>query len=133
MRKSKKFQLWDTYYERQLKVLVLSMEFDFERIARTMNNITGTKFYTAVNCSQKWTEIHKKRKNDQSSTSSMLNGNPNANPSHKTVREMYEELPETRQARNFLHISPEDIKNAESISAITGEKITPTGTHRCLT
>ena len=81
MRKSKKFQLWDSYYDRQLKVLVLSMEFDFERIARTMNNITGTKFYTAVNCSEKWTEIHKKRKNDQSSTSSVLNSSLNPHPS----------------------------------------------------
>lgn len=50
MKKQKDEGPWDYYYDKQLEVLVLEMEFDFEKISRTMNNITQSTNFNPDAC-----------------------------------------------------------------------------------
>lgn len=120
MKKKQKRELWDKYYDRQLALLVTEMEFDFDRIARTMNNVTKTKDYTNPNCRERWTFLHSQRKAKKGPVEALNN-------TKKTFEELYEDLPEIRTPHDYLKVTAEDLKNSESICSITGEVIKPSG------
>jgi hypothetical protein len=118
--------LWDYYYDKQLELLLKEYEFNFEAVADKFNMITESDNYTKKNCEERYTELYQERNNPQRKLEEdimiMTEGKKK-----KTIYEMFEELPLERTAKNFLHVTEEDLANAFSVSAITGEVIKPTG------
>ena len=128
MKKKQKKELWDYYYDKQLAVLVIEENFDFKKIARIMNRITNRDEYTELGCRHRWAKIHLRRKNGKKDPTSQQILDESKPGKELTLREKVMALPEERKHTNFLKVTKEDLESAYSISAITGERITPTGT-----
>lgn len=61
---------WDQKWDPSLRELVTKCYFDFDKIAQQMNDKFSTSSFTVQNCQQRWSTIHKKRKNKTSTENS---------------------------------------------------------------
>ena len=122
--------LWDSYYDRQQKVLVTEMDFDFEAIAGCFNRITNTSNYTESEIQKRWAELHAERKKEKGNVMDQLMAKSKDN---QNILQLMDELTDQDmknpgpQPRNFLKVNEEDLEKARSVSALTGELIKPTG------
>jgi hypothetical protein len=120
--------MWDFYYDKQLETLLQEYEFDFGRVAETFNMITESDIYTKDNCEDRYTEIYKERKRGEySRLEEDMEALEGGKPRKKTIYEVFKDLPVERVPKNNLKVTSEDLDNAFSVSAITGEIIRPTG------
>lgn len=120
--------LWDFYYDKQLETLLHEYEFDFAKVAESFNLITESDLYTKENCEARYTEIYQERKKGQySSLEEEMEAVAEGKARKKTIYEVFHELPVERVPKNYMQVTPEDLENAFSVSAITGEIIRPTG------
>jgi hypothetical protein len=129
MKGAKKEQpLWDYYYDKQLETLLREYEFDFERVADAFNAITENDRYTKELCEERYTQLYEEKKKGQySSIAEELLLAAEGKKKKKTIYEKFQDMPYERTAKNYLKVTPEDLENAFSVSAITGEIIRPTG------
>lgn len=96
MKKASEQGPWDYYIDKQLAVLVLEMEFDFLKIAQTLNNITSTEQYTRDNCRKRWAKIHIERKQGKRAEvmTNIKREMPGGVMKKLSLREAIEQLPE---------------------------------------
>jgi len=115
MKKAAKKQLWDIYLDKQLTLLTLEMEFDFEAISKTMNNITDSTSYTELLCRERYAYLHNLLKSPSSNIDEKID----------PLGALLSTLPEERTPKNPLDLTEEDWEKAEIIDFLTGKKFKP--------
>lgn len=115
MKKAAKKQLWDIYLDKQLTLLTLEMEFDFEAISKTMNNITDSTSYTELLCRERYAYLHNLLKSPSSNIDEKID----------PLGALLSTLPEERTPKNPLDLTEEDWEKAETIDFLTGKKFKP--------
>lgn len=119
---------WDYYLDKQLETLLQEYEFDFAKTADTFNLITKSQLYTREICQERYTELYEERKRgEHTAMREKMENFLQDKPMRKSIYEIFKELPAERVERDHLRVTKEDLDNAFSVSAITGEIIRPSG------
>lgn len=106
--------MWDYYQDQLLLAITAQHDNDFEKVASFFSRSKPEAGYTVSGCKERWEHLSSEKGKDSSSQ--------HESPLEKTLKR----LKEKRQNKDFLKVTPEDIKSAYTID-FTGNRVKVSG------